>query len=332
MPATPTAPAEAAIPIGLADIRAAADRLARYIHRTPVLTSRTLDERVGGAVVLKCENFQKIGAFKIRGATNALLQLSDEQRRVGVVTHSSGNHAQAIAQAGRWLGIPAVVVMPRTAPAPKRAATEGYGATVVSCEPTIAAREAAVAALVAEHGYTLIHPYDNWDVIAGQATAALELLEQAGPFDVVMCPVGGGGLLAGTALAVKGLSPATRVIAAEPRNADDACRSFAAGTIQPVGDPKTVADGLRTTLGTRPFQVIQRHVDQIVTATEPQILAAMRFVWERFKIIIEPSCAVPVAPLLDRHVDAHGLRVGVIITGGNVDLDPLFAALAEKWL
>lgn len=323
---------EMPIPFGIDQIRAAAERLAPWIHRTPVQTSRTLDAIAGGSVILKCENFQKIGAFKIRGATNALLQLTPEQRAAGVATHSSGNHAQAVAQAGRWLGIPAVIVMPRTAPPPKRAATEGYGAKVVTCEPTIAAREAAVAALVAEHGYTLIHPYDNWDIIAGQATAALELLEQAGPFDVLMCPVGGGGLLAGTALAVKGLSPATRVIAAEPKNADDALRSLIAGSIQPVGDPQTVADGLRTSLGARPFRVIQQHVDQILTATEPEILAAMRFVWERFKIIIEPSCAVPVAPILNRQLDITGLRVGIIITGGNVDLEPLFAALAEKWL
>ena len=182
------APARPEIPVGLDEIRAAAARLAPYIHRTPVMTSRTLDEITGGSVVLKCENFQKIGAFKIRGATNALLQLTDEQKRAGVVTHSSGNHAQAIAQAGRWLGVPAVVVMPRTAPAPKRAATEGYGARVVTCEPTLEAREAAVHALIAEHGYTLVHPFDDWDVIAGQATAALELMEQAGPFDLILTP------------------------------------------------------------------------------------------------------------------------------------------------
>ena len=330
---TTTAPtSDAAIPVDLDAIRATAARLEPWIHRTPVLTSRTLDTLTGGSVVLKCENFQKIGAFKIRGATNALLQLTDDQRRVGVVTHSSGNHAQAIAQAGQWLGIPAVVVMPRTAPAPKRAATEGYGAKVVTCEPTLAARESTVNALIAEHGYTLVHPFDNWDVITGQATAALELIEQAGPFDIILCPVGGGGLLAGTALTVKHLCPDTQVIGAEPKNADDALRSFVSGTIEPSHDPQTVADGLRTSLGARPFAVIRRHVDQIVTATEPEILAAMRFVWERFKIIIEPSCAVPVAPVLNRQIDITGKRVGIIITGGNVDLEPMFAALAEKWL
>ena len=325
-------PARVEIPVGIDEIRAAAARLAPWIHRTPVLTSRTLDGITGGSVTLKCENFQKIGAFKIRGATNALLQLTDAERAVGVVTHSSGNHAQAVAQAGQWLGIPVAVVMPSNAPGPKRAATEGYGARVVTCEPTLAAREAAVAALIAEHGYTLIHPFDNWNVIAGQATAALELIEQAGPFDIVMSPVGGGGLLAGTALTVKGLSPSTQVVGAEPKNADDALRSFVSGTIEPSHDPKTVADGLRTSLGARPFQVIRQHVDAIVTATEPEILAAMRFVWERFKIIIEPSCSVPVAPILNRQLDITGLRVGIIITGGNVDLEPMFAALAERWL
>ncbi len=320
------------IPIGLAEIQAAAARLAPWIHRTPVQTSRTLDGLTGGSVVLKCENFQKIGAFKIRGATNALLQLTDDQKRVGVVTHSSGNHAQAIAQAGQWLGIPAVVVMPSNAPPVKRAATEGYGVRVVPCAPTLAARESTVNALIAEHGYTLIHPFDNWDVITGQATAALELIEQAGPFDIIMSPVGGGGLLAGTALTVKHLSPATEVIGAEPKNADDALRSFVSGQIEASGDPKTVADGLRTSLGERSFAVIRQHVDRIVTATEPEILAAMRFVWERFKIIIEPSCAVPVAPILNRQIDITGKRVGIIITGGNVDLEPLFAALEAKWL
>jgi len=325
-------PARPEIPIGIDQIRAAAERLAPWIHRTPVLTSRTLDGITGGSVVLKCENFQKIGAFKIRGATNALLRLTDAERAVGVVTHSSGNHAQAVAQAGQWLGVPTVVVMPRNAAPVKRAATEGYGARVVTCEPTLAAREAAVAQLIAEHGFTLIHPFDNWDVIAGQATAALELIEQAGPFDIVMCPVGGGGLLAGMALAVRGISPSTRVIGAEPKNADDALRSFLSGTIESVGNPTTVADGLRTSLGERPFRVIRRHVDAIVTATESEILAAMRFVWERFKIIIEPSCSVPVAPILNRQLDITGLRVGIIITGGNVDLEPMFQALAAQWL
>lgn len=320
------------IPIGTDEIREASERLAPWIHRTPVMTSRTLDGRSGGSIFLKAENFQKVGAFKIRGAMNALLRLDEAGRARGVVTHSSGNHAQALAQAGRWLGVPVCVVMPRTAPAIKRAATEGYGATVVPCEPTLDAREAAVAALIDRQGFTPIHPFDDWDVIAGQGTAAWELLDQAGPLDVVLCPVGGGGLLAGTALAVKGRTPATRVVGAEPKAADDALRSLLSDAIQPSGDPRTVADGLRTSLGVRPFSVIRRHVDAILTTTEPEILEAMRFVWERFKMIIEPSCAVPVAPVLGRQYPVEGLRVGIIITGGNVDLEPLFQALAAKWL
>jgi threonine dehydratase len=319
-------------PLGVDSIRAASERLAPWIHRTPVMTSRTLDERAGGSVFLKAENFQKVGAFKIRGAMNALLQLGEADRARGVVTHSSGNHGQALAQAGKWLGVPVTVVMPRTAPTIKRAATEGYGATVVPCEPTLEDRESTVAALMAEHGFSLIHPFDNWDVIAGQGTAAWELLDQAGPLDMVICPVGGGGLLAGTALTVKGRSPSTRVIGAEPKAADDALRSLLSGTLQPSNDPKTMADGLRTSLGERPFSIIREKVDTIVTATEPEILDAMRFVWERFKMIIEPSCAVPVAPVFNGSLAVQGLRVGIIITGGNVDLEPMFQALAAKWL
>ena len=329
---TATAPPMTDIAIDADDIRQASERLAPWIHRTPVMTSRTLDARCGGSVFLKCENFQKVGAFKIRGATNALLQLGEAERARGVVTHSSGNHGQALAQAGRWLGVPVTVVMPRTAPAIKRAATEGYGATVIPCEPTLAAREAAVAEQIDRHGFSLVHPFDDWRVIAGQGTAAWELLDQAGPLDVVLCPVGGGGLLAGTALAVKGRSPSTRVIGAEPKAADDALRSFVSGKLEASHDPRTMADGLRTSLGERPFAVIRRHVDAIVTATEPEILDAMRFVWERLKLIIEPSCSVPVAPVLNRQLPVEGLRVGIIITGGNVDLEPMFQALAAKWL
>jgi threonine dehydratase len=319
-------------PPDLDSIRRASERLARYIHKTPVISSRTLDERTGAWVVLKAENLQKVGAFKIRGALNAMLQLGEEAKARGVVTHSSGNHAQALALAGQILGVPVCVVMPRTAPAIKRAATEGYGATVVPCEPTLAAREAAVERLIAEHGYTLVHPFDNWHVIEGQATVAWELLDQVEGLDMVVSPVGGGGLLAGTALTVKGRSPGTRVVGAEPARADDARRSLESGKIEPSNDPVTVADGLKTSLGTRPFSIIKGRVDAIVTATEAEILDAMRFVWERFKVIIEPSSAVTVAPLLTGALPARGLRVGVIISGGNVDLDPLFQALAAKWL
>jgi threonine dehydratase len=318
--------------LGADEVRRAADRLAPWAHRTPVLTSKTLDQRCGGAVFLKCENFQRVGAFKFRGAMNAVLQLSEAERAAGVVTHSSGNHAQALALAGQLAGVPVCVVMPRTAPAIKRTAAEGYGARIVPCEPTLAAREAAVAELIAKHGYTLIHPFDDWRVIAGQGTAAWELLDQAGPLDLVVAPVGGGGLLAGTALAVQGRLPMPRVIGAEPSAADDARRSLEAGTILPSGDPKTVADGLRTALGTRGFHVIRQHVAAIATATEAEILEAMRFLWERVKIIVEPSGAVALAPILTGRLPVRGARVGIILSGGNVDLDPMFQALVAKWL
>jgi threonine dehydratase len=316
------------IPIGLEAIQQAAKRIAPWSHRTPVLTSKALDARCGAAVHLKCENFQRVGAFKFRGALNALLQLGEPERQAGVITHSSGNHAQALALAGKLLGIPVTVVMPRTAPAIKRAATEGYGARIVLCEPTLASREATVAAEIQRGGFVLVHPFNDWNVIAGQGTATLELLDQAGNLDVVICPVGGGGLLSGTALAIQGRSPATRVIGAEPASAADAKRSLETGVIQPSHDPQTVADGLRTALGERTFAVISRCVDQIVTATEAEILDALRFVWERVKIVIEPSSAVPVAALWNGQLDLRGRTVGVILSGGNIDVDPLIQSLA----
>jgi threonine dehydratase len=297
------------------------------------MTSRALDERCGGNAFLKCENFQKVGAFKFRGAMNAVLQLGKNERRVGVITHSSGNHAQALALAGKLLGVPVTVVMPRNAPAVKRAATEGYGARIVFCEPTFQSRENTVAAEIAEHGFTLVHPFDDWNIIAGQGTAAWELLEQAGPLDLLICPVGGGGLLAGTTLAALDRSPRTRVIGAEPANADDARRSLESGSIQTIRDPRTVADGLRTaSVSSRTFAVIKAGVERIVPVSEAEILDAMRFVWERVKIVIEPSSAVAVAPLLTAAFDTKGLRVGVVISGGNVDTEPLFAALAAQYL
>jgi threonine dehydratase len=320
------------IPVGVDQIRQAAERIAPYAHRTPVLTSKSLDDLCGGSIFLKCENFQKVGAFKFRGALNAILQLGDAERRAGVITHSSGNHAQALALAGRLRDVPVTVVMPHTAPAVKRAATEGYGARIVLCEPTLAAREATVAAEIERHGLTLVHPFNDWNVIAGQGTAAWELLDQAGPLDLVLAPVGGGGLLSGTALTVKGRSPRTRVLGAEPARADDARRSLELGAIQPSHDPRTVADGLRTSLGPFTFAVLSRHADGIVTATEAEILQAMRFVWERLKILIEPSSAVPVAPVATAGLDVHGLRVGIILSGGNVDVEPLFHSLGAKYL
>lgn len=321
------------IPVGIEDVREAARRLEPWAHRTPVLTCSAIDRRAGAPVFLKCENLQRVGAFKFRGAMNAVLQLSEEERRRGVVTHSSGNHAQAIALAGRLAGVPACVVMPRTAPAVKRAATEGYGARVVPCEPTVEDRERTVDRLVEEHGYVLVHPFNDWRVIAGAGTAALELIEQAGPLDVIMAPVGGGGLMAGTCLAASGAMPEARLVGAEPTRADDARRSLQVGSILPSDDPRTMADGLRTSLGPRTFAVLSRHLERIVTAEEPEILEAMRFVWERMNLIIEPSCAVPVAALLAGRVpEVEGRRVGVILTGGNVDLDPMFRALADRWL
>jgi threonine dehydratase len=320
------------IPVDLNAIRAAAARIAPYAVRTPVLTSQSLDKACGAKVFLKCENFQKIGAFKFRGAMNAVLMLTTEQRRRGVVTHSSGNHGQALAKAGQMMGVPVCVVMPRTAPAVKRQATEDFGATVELCEPTQQAREATVQRLMDQHGYEMVHPFNDWRVIAGQGTVALELLEQADPLDVVITPIGGGGLASGTAIAVKSLSTGTRVIGAEPERADDAMRSMKSGRIESSGDPKTMADGLRTSLGDKTFAVIRQHVDEVVTATEEEMLSALRFVWERFKIIIEPSCSVPVAPVLHRKLDLTGKRVGVIITGGNVDLDPYFDALRARFI
>ena len=320
------------IEVGGDQIREAVARLAPWAHRTPVLTSKTLDDRAGASVFLKCENFQRVGAFKFRGAMNAILQLTDAQKAAGVVTHSSGNHAQALALAGNLHGVPVTIVMPHTAPAVKREATAGYGATIIGCEPTLAAREAAVATEIEARGLTLVHPFDDWNVIAGQATAAWELFDQAGPLDVIIAPVGGGGLISGTALAARERSPQTQVIGVEPERADDARRSLESGRIEPSGDPRTIADGLRTSLGLRPFAVISKHVDRIATASEAEIIAACRFLWERLKIVVEPSSAVVVAPLLNRTLELDGRRVGVILSGGNVDLAPFFDALAARWL
>ncbi|GIW89163.1 MAG: serine/threonine dehydratase [Isosphaeraceae bacterium] len=320
------------IAIGPEAIEEAAQRIAPYAHITPVLRCATLDRIVGGSLLFKCENFQKGGAFKFRGACNAVMQLSEEERRRGVITHSSGNHAQALALAGRLLGIPVCVVMPTTAPHVKRAATEGYGARVVSCEPTLAAREEAVEREVAAHGYVLVHPYDDWRVIAGQGTAAWELVDQVGPVDAIVTPCGGGGLLAGSALAASRKAPGAEVIGVEPSQADDGRRSLAAGTIVPSGDPRTVADGLRTSLGERPFAVIRRHVSRIATATEAEIIDALQLVWERMKLVIEPSCAVPLAAILNGQIEVSGRRVGVILSGGNVDLGEFFAALRCRWV
>jgi threonine dehydratase len=315
----------AAIAPTFADIRIAHARIAAHIHRTPVLSSRLLDEAVGARLFFKCENFQVSGAFKARGAFNSVLALSDAAAARGVVTHSSGNHAAALALAAVRRGIPVHVVMPHTAPAVKKAAVAAYGARIVECEPTLAAREAATAVLLQETGGTFVPPFDDMAVAAGQGTAAVELIEDAAlPLDAVTCPVGGGGLLAGTAVAVRGLAPGVRVVGAEPAAADDAARGFRSGQLQPQVLPvATVADGLTTAMSPMTFAIMRAHVDEVVTVSESAIIEAMRLVWSRMKIVIEPSCAVPVAALLERSWDATGQNVGVILTGGNVDLDHL---------
>jgi threonine dehydratase len=307
----------------IAEVRAATERIRPYAHRTPVLTCASLDAMTGAALFFKCENFQRVGAFKFRGAANAVLSLSDEEASRGVATHSSGNHAAALALAARLRSIPAHVVMPRTAKAVKRAAVAGYGARIVLCEPTLAAREATLADVVAATGATVVHPYNDARVIAGQGTAALELLADVPGLDLVLAPVGGGGLLSGTAIAVAGVSPNTRVVGAEPAAADDAFRSFHEGRIVPSVDPRTVADGLLTSLGTLTFAIIRERVAEIVTVSEDAIVAAMRHTWERMKIVIEPSSAVPLGALLEGKFPAAGKRIGVIISGGNVDLADL---------
>ena len=305
------------------DVQEAATRLAGVVHHTPVLTCASLDERVGAQIFCKCENFQRVGAFKFRGASNAVMSLSDNAAKQGVATHSSGNHGAALALAARLRGVPARIVMPTNAPQSKKAAVAGYGGTIVYCEPTQEAREATLETVVRDTGAAFVHPYDNPKVIAGQGTAALELCAEVPELDVILAPVGGGGLLSGTALAAAACSPGTQVVAAEPEAADDACRSLAAGQILPANYPDTVADGLRTSLGQLTFAIIQRHVGQIVTVSEDAIVAAMRYVWERMKIVIEPSSAVPIAALLDDRLHVSGKRVGVILTGGNVDLGRL---------
>ena len=305
------------------DIRQAADRIAGLVHRTPVLTCAALDAASGASLFFKCENFQKVGAFKMRGATNAVLSLTDEEAARGVATHSSGNHAQALALAAKLRGIPAHIVMPSNAPGVKRAAVEGYGAEIISCEPTLKAREETLAQVVARTGAAFIHPYDDDRIIAGQGTAALELLEEVPDLDVVMTPVGGGGLLSGSALATSAVAPGVRVIAAEPKGADDAARSLAAGMIIPSENPDTVADGLLTSLGRRNFPIIRKHVAAIWTVGDPEIIAAMKLIWERMKIIIEPSSAVCPAAVFEHAGEVAGLRIGIILSGGNVDLDRL---------
>jgi threonine dehydratase len=311
--------------VNIADIQQAAQRLAGRAHRTPVMTCATLDRMAGCALFFKCEQFQKVGAFKFRGASNAVMRLGPEVASRGVVTHSSGNHAQALALAAALRGIPAHIVMPRNASPVKRRAVEKYGGRVVECEPTLEARETTAAAVLAETGGTMIPPYNHPDVIAGQGTVALELLEQVSQLDAVVMPVGGGGLMAGVTIAAKAMMPHIRVFAAEPAGADDAARSKAVGELVPQMAPRTIADGLRTSLGDLTWPVLRDQVERVLTVTDEEIIAAMRLAWERGKLLIESSAAVAVAAVLDDQFRAlEGLqRVGVVLSGGNVNLDDL---------
>lgn len=308
----------------LADIRAAHARIKDHIHRTPVMTSAALNEKAGAQLFFKCENLQKIGAFKARGATNAVALLTDEEASRGVVTHSSGNHAAAVARAAKLRNIPACIVMPHNAPQAKQASVRRYGAEIIFCEPTTAARESGAKSVIERTGAAFIHPYDDLRVMAGQGTSAVELLEQVTQLDDILCPVGGGGLLSGVAVATKGIDPNVSVFGVEPLGADDAAQSLAAGRIVTNSTPVTIADGLRSaSLGERTFPEIQRHVAGIITVTEAQIVNAMRTIWEVLKIIVEPSGAVAYAALVDGPVKLPGRRVGIILTGGNLDLDSL---------
>jgi threonine dehydratase len=313
-------------PLALPDvdaIRAAHARIAPHVHRTPVLTCAAIDAEVGAALYFKCENFQRVGAFKARGACNAVFSLSKDDAQHGVVTHSSGNHGAALAYAAQRRGIPAFVVMPDNAPKVKQENVRRFGATIRFCAATVSAREAACEDVQHETGAVLIHPFDDERVIAGQGTAALELLEQASMIDIVVAPCGGGGLLSGTAIAATASKPGVRIFGAEPANAGDAAASFRSGTIEPLPTTVTIADGLRTSLAPRTFAAIRAHVAAFGVCSEDAIVRAMRTMFERLKIVVEPSAAVPLACLIERSLDVAGARVGVIVSGGNVDLDHL---------
>lgn len=309
--------------VGLDQIRAAALRIAPHVHRTPVLTCATLNRMTGATLHFKCENFQKVGAFKMRGAANAVALLPPAGAARGVATHSSGNHGAALALAARIMGCRAHVVMPDNAPQSKKQAVAGYGAEITYCAPTIAARDAALAEVVARTGAEVVHPYNDERIIAGQGTVALELLADVPDLDLLIVPVGGGGLISGCAIAATALRPAIRVIGVEPQGADDAVRSRRAGTLTSVPAPASVADGLLAPLGPKTFAIIQRRVAALVSVSDAAIVAAMRLAWERMKIIVEPSAAVALAAILDRKVDVRGRRCGIIVSGGNVDLDRL---------
>ena len=316
--------------ITLEDIKEAHERIKRIINKTPVMTSTTINEMTGCEVFFKCENFQKVGAFKFRGAVNAVSLLDGDERKRGVVTHSSGNHAQALALAASKLGIDCTIVMPRTSPQVKIEATKGYGARIVLCEPTLESRKATTDELISKHGYTLIHPYDNEGIIAGAGTAALELVKEVGLIDLMLAPIGGGGLISGTSIATRGLCPGARIIACEPAGADDAYRSFTEKTLYASVNPRTIADGLLTSLSELTFSIVLNNVDEIVTVSDEEIITAMSLLWERMKIIVEPSGAVSLAGLLQLINRFRGKKVGVILSGGNVDLESFFSVLRQR--
>jgi len=307
----------------LSDIRSAHQRIKQFIHRTPVLTSGQLNGIFGCELYFKCENFQKVGAFKFRGATNAVLSLTEDQKKHGVVTHSSGNHAAALALAAKMNGIKAFIVMPENAPSVKKDAVAGYGALITFCKPTLQAREETCRAIMEKEGATLVHPYDNFNVICGQGTAALELIEETGEPDVIVAPIGGGGLMSGTSTCAKGINEKIKVTGAEPLNANDAWKSFKTGILTPSVNPLTIADGLLTSLSELTFAIIRKNVDEIFTAEEDSIISSMKLVWERMKIIIEPSSATVLAVIKENPEFFKGKKVGLIISGGNVDLTRL---------
>lgn len=314
----------------LTSIYEAHKRIKQYVHHTPVLTNESINKIVSARLWFKCENFQKVGAFKFRGASNVVQSLSDKQALKGVVTHSSGNHAAALALAAGIRGIEARIVMPSNAPSVKRAAVEGYGGQITSCEPTLAARELTTEQIINETEALLIHPYNDYRIIAGQGTAALELVRDVNDLDMILVPVGGGGLLSGTAIAAKGINSKIKVIGCEPENADDAYRSIHAGHIIPSENPITIADGLRTSLGDKTFPIISQKVDDIVLVSEKDIIAAMKLVFERMKIVIEPSAAVPLGALLGQKLSPAGRKIGVILSGGNIDLTSFFKTLGDR--
>ena len=315
----------------LREIKKAHKRIIPYINKTPVMTSRTLDEMLGAEVYFKCENFQRAGSFKIRGAVNTISQLTPDEKSRGIIAHSSGNHAQAVALAAKILGVGATVVMPEGASSVKVEATRGYGAEVIFCEDSEKSRVETTSDLIDKFGYTLVHPFDNDNIICGAGTCALELIDEINNLDVIFSPVGGGGLVSGTLLSAKGIDSSIKIFAAEPENANDAYRSLKAGRIiKNPSPPKTIADGLRTNLSERTFAIINDLIDGIITVSEDEIISAMRILWERMKLVVEPSGAVSLAGLLKGKVDVKGKKIGVILSGGNIDLGDFFDILRRK--